>query len=283
MLRALPIATQEPSGFWAGEDLMEVLIRENKAEGLRFAAGIIARQVRTNPRCVLGLATGNTMVGVYQELVRLHEAGLDFSQVRSFNLDEYVGLAPDHPSSYHYFMRQHLFSKVAFGETHIPDGLAPDPPTCCDDYERKIKSAGGIDLQLLGLGEDGHIGFNEPTSSLSSRTRIKTLTPVTRSTNALEFPPGETIPAVVLTMGVGTIMDARHCLLLAFGPKKAAAVQAMVEGPVSAMCPASALQYHNRCTVILDQEAASQLTMREYFKAAEAGKPDWQKRLLEDR
>jgi glucosamine-6-phosphate deaminase len=261
---------------------MEVLIRDDKAEAIAMAARILASWVRRKPDCVLGLATGNTMVQVYAELVRLHESGVDFSRVRSFNLDEYVGLPPEHPASYHYFMEKHLFSKVRFGQTHVPDGMSPEPPYCCEDYEAKIRRAGGIDLQLLGLGEDGHIAFNEPTSSLASRTRIKTLTPVTKAVNAREFPEGETIPSQVLTMGVGTIMDARHVLLLAFGPKKAEAVAAMVEGPVTAMCPGSALQYHPRCTVLLDEEAASLLKMKDYFKAAESGKPPWQQRMLVD-
>lgn len=261
---------------------MEVLIRNDKAEAIAMAARILASWVRRKPDCVLGLATGNTMVGVYRELVKLHQSGVDFSRVRSFNLDEYVGLPPTHPSSYHFFMQEHLFSKVPFARTHVPNGMHPEPPDCCEDYEALITKEGGIDLQLLGLGEDGHIAFNEPTSSLSSRTRLKTLTPVTQSVNAREFPEGETIPTQVLTMGVGTIMDARHCLLLAFGPKKAGAVAAMVEGPVTAMCPASALQYHPRCTVLIDEEAASQLTMKDYFKAAESGKPPWQQRMLVD-
>lgn len=262
---------------------MEVLIRERKEDAVALAAQVVARQVRRQPRSVLGLATGNTMVALYGHLVELHRAGLDFSQVTSFNLDEYVGLPPEHPASYHYFMEKNLFSRVPFGATHVPDGMHAHPPECCDAYEQAIVAAGGIDLQLLGIGEDGHIAFNEPTSSLSSRTRLKTLTPMTRATNAREFPPGETIPAVVLTMGVGTIMESRHCLLLAFGAAKAPAVKAMIEGPISAMCPASALQYHNHTTVLLDEAAAAQLSMKDYFKAAEAGKPDWQKRLLEDR
>lgn len=261
---------------------MEVLIRENKADAMAMAARIIATWVRRKPDCVLGLATGNTMTEVYRELVQLHQSGVDFSRVRSFNLDEYVGLPPHHPASYHFFMEKHLFQHVRFARSYLPDGMASDPHAHCAQYEEWIRSEGGIDLQLLGIGEDGHIAFNEPTSSLASRTRLKTLTPVTKSTNAREFPEGETIPSQVLTMGVGTIMEARHCLLLAFGLKKAAAVKAMVEGPVSAMCPASALQYHNRCTLLLDEEAASGLSMREYFKAAESGKPEWQQKLLVD-
>lgn len=261
---------------------MEVLIRENKVEAMAMAARIIATWVHRKPDCVLGLATGNTMKEVYRELVELHRKGVDFSKVRSFNLDEYVGLKPDHPASYHYFMQQYLFQYVQFARSYLPDGMATDPHGHCEQYEALIRKEGGIDLQLMGIGEDGHIAFNEPTSSLASRTRLKTLTPVTIATNQLEFPPGETIPCQVLTMGVGTIMESRHCLLLAFGPKKAAAVKAMVEGPVSAMCPASALQYHNRCTVLLDEDAASGLSHKEYFKAAESGKPEWQQKLLVD-
>lgn len=261
---------------------MEVVIRERREDAIELAARVVARKVRIQPDCVLGLATGNTMTALYAELVKIHKQGLDFSEVRTFNLDEYVGIAPDHPASYHYFMRKHLFDHVPFGVTQIPNGMTPHPPDCCDAYERSILAAGGIDLQLLGIGEDGHIGFNEPTSSLSSRTRLKTLTPVTRNTNAAEFPEGETIPSLVVTMGVGTIMDARHCLLLAFGEKKARAVRNMIEGPISAMCPASALQYHPHCTVLLDDAAASELSMRDYFKFAESGKPEWQKRLLAD-
>lgn len=262
------------------EALLEVIILDTEEEGAALAARMIARQVREKPDSVLGLATGNSPVQVYRELVRMHrEEGLDFSRVTTFNLDEYVGLGPDHPCSYKYFMRENLFRHVNLdpSRTHVPDGLATDIPAFCAEYERQIAEAGGIDLQLLGIGQDGHIAFNEPTSSLSSRTRLKTLTPLTVSANRVCFPEGEEMPTHVLTMGVGTIMEARQCVLLAFGARKAPAVGRMVEGPVTAMAPASVLQFHRSAVVILDEEASKHLALRNYFRDVYRNKPEWQR------
>ena len=177
------------------------------------------------------------------------------------------------------YMWENLFRHVNIAEKniHIPDGLAKDIPQCCANYEKQIRAAGGIDVQLLGIGTDGHIGFNEPTSSLASRTRIKTLTPQTRKDNARFFGSEAAVPHHVITMGIGTILDARHCVLLAFGRNKARAVAAAVEGPVTAMNPASALQQHPQVTVLLDEAAASRLKLREYYRWVYENKPDWQK------
>jgi glucosamine-6-phosphate deaminase len=259
---------------------MEVVIKPDAASGCVLAAKIIARLVRSKPNCVLGLATGNTPKPMYAELVRMHKQdGLDLSRVTTFNLDEYVGLAPDHPQSYHHFMAVNFFDhvNVARGKIHIPDGMAKDVPAHCVEYEEQIKAAGGIDLQVLGIGLDGHIGFNEPTSALSSRTRIKTLTPKTVEENAQHFQDATRVPRHVITMGVGTIQDARQCLLLAFGERKSAVVAKMVEGPITAMIPASALQLHRSATAIIDEEAARRLMMVDYFRWVYANKPDWQK------
>lgn len=259
---------------------MEVIIKPDSASGCVLAAKIVARLVKTKPNCVLGLATGNTPMAMYRELVRMHkEEGLDFSRVRTFNLDEYVGLPPDHPQSYHHFMDVNLFNHVniARANIHIPDGMADDIPAHCVRYEEEIRAAGGIDLQVLGIGLDGHIGFNEPTSALSSRTRIKTLTPKTVEENAQNFQDVSQVPRHVITMGVGTIQDARQCLLMAFGERKSGVVAKMVEGPITAMIPASALQLHRNAIAIIDEEAARRLTLVDYYRWVYANKPAWQK------
>ena len=259
---------------------MEVIILQTSAEVVELGGKLLAQQISQKPDSVLGLATGATMHGVYTYLTERHEKdGLDFSQIKSFNLDEYYGLGPHHPCSYHTYMCQHLFDRVNIqpDNTRVPDGLAKDVEAHCREYEAAIEQAGGIDLQLLGLGEDGHIGFNEPSSSLSAGMRIKTLTPMTRRTNQRDFPPGETMPMHVLTLGVGNILAARRCVLLAHGAKKAPAIQAMVEGPITAMCPASALQQHRSTTVIVDEAAAAFLQLADYFRCVYEHKPDWQK------
>ncbi|MDT8390849.1 MAG: glucosamine-6-phosphate deaminase [Lentisphaeria bacterium] len=258
---------------------MEIIIQDRAAASATGAA-IIARLVRKKPNAVLGLATGSTPLPLYQELIRLHrEEGLDFSHVTTFNLDEYVGLAPDHPASYNAFMRENLFDHLNIPESsiHIPDGLAKDIPAHCQAYEDQIQAAGGIDLQVLGIGSDGHIGFNEPTSSLVSRTRIKTLTEETRQDNARFFSSIDDVPYHVLTMGVGTVMDSRVCLMLAFGEQKAAGVAAMVEGPISASIPATALQMHQHVHVLVDTAAAAKLKGKDYYQYVYDHKPDWQR------
>jgi glucosamine-6-phosphate deaminase len=258
---------------------MEIIILPTAEEASEVAARLVARQVREKPASVLGLATGSTPCKLYDLLARKHrEEGLDFAQVTSFNLDEYVGLGPNHLASYHRFMEENLFSHVNIPREriHIPDGLATDVPAHCAAYEKAIADAGGIDLQILGLGSDGHLGFNEPGSSLASRTRIKTLTERTRSDNARFFTAEEQVPHHVITMGLGTIMESRMCLLLAFGKAKAEAVAASVEGPVTANVPGSLLQFHPRTKVLLDAESASLLTRADYYQWVYKNKPSWQ-------
>ncbi len=258
---------------------MEVIILPTAEEASQVAARLVARQMREKPASVLGLATGSTPCNLYAELARMHSAkGLDFSNVTTFNLDEYIGLDPAHPASYHRFMDENFFAHVNIPREriHIPDGLARDVPAYCDAYEKAIHDAGGIDLQILGLGSDGHLGFNEPGSSLASRTRIKTLTERTRNDNARFFTGGQEVPHHVITMGLGTIIESRMCLLLAFGKAKAQAVAATVEGPVTASVPGSLLQFHPRAKVLLDAEAASSLTRAEYYKWVYQNKPTWQ-------
>jgi glucosamine-6-phosphate deaminase len=259
---------------------MEIIIEPDSQRASQLAARIVARTVREKPHAVLGFATGNTPLPLYRSLVRMHrEEGLDFSGLTSFNLDEYVGIPPAHPSSFHSYMWAHIFSGINLPKEriNIPDGLAADVPASCRKYEQAIRSAGGIDIQILGIGTNGHIGFNEPSSSLSSRTRIKTLTEETRREAAAAFGGEEAVPTHVITMGLGTIMESRMCLLLAFGRKKARAVALAAEGPVTAMVPGSVLQMHPRAILVLDREAAAELTMADYYLWVNEHKPDWQK------
>lgn len=247
---------------------MKVLICDDAPAAIARAAGQVIAAVAARPGLVLGLATGGTMLPVYDRLAAAHAAGeVSFAGVTTFNLDEYVGLAPDHPCSYHVYMRQAFFARVDIdpARTHLPRGDSGDPRAEGARYEARIAACGGIDLQLLGIGQNGHIGFNEPTSSLGSRTRIKTLTAGTRAANAPYFDRPEDIPVHAITMGIATILDARACLLLATGPSKAEAVAAMVEGPLSAACPASALQLHPAATVVLDRDAARGLRLTDYY------------------
>jgi len=241
---------------------MLLYIKESTEEMSKEGARIVAELMRKKPDCVLGFATGSTPLGMYKELIRLHQnEGLDFSKVTTFNLDEYVGIPPEHDQSYHYFMWENLFKFVNVNPryVHIPMGMAEDISAHCDWYEAQIKKFGGIDLQILGIGANGHIAFNEPGSSLGSRTRIKTLTGTTREANARFFKSPEEVPKYAITMGVGTIMDAKALLLLASGEAKAAAIKATVEGPITAMVPATIVQMHQHATVIVDKAAASQL------------------------
>jgi glucosamine-6-phosphate deaminase len=259
---------------------MEVLIRENADVGCVLGAKIIAKVVREKPDAVLGLATGRTPLRLYQELIRQHrEEGLDFSRVTTFNLDEYVGLPATHDQSYRWFMQENLFRHINIDpqRTHVPDGTAPDLHAECRGYEQKILDAGGIDIQRLGLGRNGHIGFNEPTGSLRSRTWIKILSEQTLRDNSAVFGSVENMPKHALTIGVGTILEARRCLLLAFGPAKVRAVEHMIEGPLSAICPGSTLQLHPRTTVILDENSAAGLRYADHYRWIDQNKFDWQK------
>ena len=255
---------------------MEIIIQPTPKAATALAAQLIENVLRSKRNAVLGLATGSTPLLLYQKLIGLK---LDWSKVTTFNLDEYVGLSPQDPQSYHHFMSKNLFRHVNIPgkNIHIPNGLAKNIPKFCMNYEKQIHAAGGIDLQLLGIGADGHIGFNEPTSSLLSRTRVKTLTPQTRRDNARFFTGKKNVPWHVITMGIGTILESRHCLLLAFGKNKARAVAKAVEGPISAMNPASMLQLHPRVTIFLDKAAASKLKLKNYYQQVYENKPDWQK------
>lgn len=259
---------------------MEILIRDTPETGCLLGAKIIAHVVREKPDAVLGLATGRTPLRLYQELIRLHrEEALDFSRITTFNLDEYVGLSGTHHQSYRWFMQENLFKHINIDvkNTHVPDGTAENLHDECRRYEQKIIDAGGIDLQLLGLGRNGHIGFNEPTSSLRSRTWIKILSEQTLEDNSEIFGSMEAMPKHALTMGVGTILDARRCLLLAFGPAKVRAVAAMIEGPLSSICPGSALQMHPRATVILDENSAGGLRYADDYRWIDQHKFEWQR------
>ena len=251
---------------------MEIIIQPTPEAATAIAARLIARLLKEKPDAVLGLATGSTPLPLYRALVDMQ---LDWSRVRTFNLDEYLGLAPEHPQSYHHFMWENLFRHVNIRpeNVHIPDGLAADVPAFCADYEARIRAVGGIDLQLLGIGSDGHIGFNEPSSSLASRTRIKTLTQRTRADNARFFASADEVPSHVITMGIGTIMEARTNLLLAFGAKKAQALAEAAEGPVTAMNPASALQLHRTTIFCIDEPAASALKRADYYRWVYDNKP----------
>jgi glucosamine-6-phosphate deaminase len=260
---------------------MEMIIQPDAHSASHAAARVVARLVREKPDAVLGLATGSTPLVLYRELIRMHrEDGLDFSRVSTFNLDEYIGLEKEHPQSYHTFMWDNLFCHINIQpeNVHIPDGMTPDVSAFCASYERDIVSAGGIDLQVLGIGSDGHVGFNEPTSSFASRTRIKTLTQQTVADNARFFNGDEgQVPHHCITMGIGTIMDARRNILLAFGEGKADAVAASVEGPVAAIMPASILQHHPDAKFFIDEPAAAKLQLADYYRWVYEGKPDWQR------
>ncbi|MFM2198665.1 MAG: Glucosamine-6-phosphate deaminase [Verrucomicrobiota bacterium] len=255
---------------------MEVIIQTTAGEAAAAAARLIAKHIRSKPDAVIGLATGSTPLPLYRELIG---KGLDWSRVTTFNLDEYIGLPREHPQSYHSFMWENLFRHTNIREqnVNIPDGNAADIAAHCAEYEGRIRAAGGIDIQVLGIGSEGHIGFNEPTSSLASRTRIKTLTTQTRDDNARFFGSPGQVPKHVITMGMGTIMEARQNILLAFGQNKAKAISGAVEGPITSINPASALQMHPVTKVFLDDAAASGLERASYFRWVYDNKPDWQK------
>ena len=250
---------------------MLIVIKKNYEEMSLEAARVVSETVREKPSSVLGLATGSSPLGVYKELIRMHKKeGLDFSKVTTFNLDEYIGLAPSHPQSYHYFMQESLFKYINVDERfiHIPSGMVDVTDIerihrYCGWYEEQISEGGGMDLQLLGIGANGHIGFNEPGSSLGARTRIKTLTQQTREDNARFFDNDmNKVPKYAITMGVGTIMESRIVLLIASGRQKAEAIKKTVEGPITAMVPASIVQMHRKAILVVDEEAGSLLSLQ---------------------
>ncbi|MHC4717930.1 MAG: glucosamine-6-phosphate deaminase [Planctomycetota bacterium] len=255
---------------------MEVVICPTYEEMSIQAAGEVAWLMNTKPNAVLGLATGSTPLALYNELVRMHkEEGLDFSQVTTFNLDEYVGLSDNHAQSYHYFMRENLFQHINVPpqNTHVPSGTTRNHVAFCEWYERRIVECGGIDLQVLGIGGDGHIAFNEPGSSLGSRTRIKTLAKQTIDDNARFFDKPEDVPIYAITMGVGTILEARKLVLVANGQSKADAIAEAIEGPVTSKITASAMQLHSNSVIFIDEAAAGKLEMADYYRWIQANKP----------
>lgn len=259
---------------------MEVVIQSDAAAIAELVADEIEQLLLTKPDAVLGLATGSSPLAIYDELVRRHRAGrISFARARAFMLDEYVGLPEDHPERYRNVIDREFTSQVDFppGAVQGPDGNRADLEAACADYEAAIAAAGGVDLQVLGIGTDGHIAFNEPGSSLASRTRIKTLTGQTRTDNARFFDDDiEQVPRHCLTQGLATIMSAAHLVLVATGTGKAEAVHQLIEGPVSAMWPATIMQHHPHATVLVDDAAASRLQLGAYYREVYANKPAWQ-------
>jgi glucosamine-6-phosphate deaminase len=249
---------------------MLVVLKKDKEEISRQTARMIAGAVKRKPSMVLGLATGGTMIGVYKELVKIHkEEGVDFSRVVTFNLDEYLGLSAKHTQSFRYFMQENFFSRVNVRaeNIHVPDGtITGEFEKYCAGYEQSIRDAGGIDLQLLGIGRNGHIGFNEPMSSLASRTRLKVLSSETIGDNRKSFGAEEAIPKCAITVGTGTILEARKILLVATGASKASAIERAIEGPIAAAVTASVLQLHPDVTFLIDEPAGAELKQREYYK-----------------
>mgnify|MGYP006285704459 CR=1 FL=1 len=248
---------------------MRLFIASDYDEMSDRAAEIVTGAIEAKPDLVLGLATGSTPEGLYERLVHAHqEEGLDFSTVTTVNLDEYVGLGPDHPQSYRHFMNDHLFDhiNVPIENTHVPDGTAECLTAECERYERMIGDLGGIDLQVLGVGRDGHLAFNEPGTSLASATHVTMLAQETVEDNARFFEGADEVPRFAVTMGIGTILRARRCVFLAAGAGKADAVRAAVEGPVTSMVTASALQMHPDTVAIVDEEAAGKLERTDYYR-----------------
>ncbi len=247
---------------------MEVLILEDETAVAIQGAMLVVELIEKKSNAVLGLATGRTPIQLYSNLINYYKQGrISFEHIQTFNLDEYYGLSENHPSNFRQFMQRHLFDHIDIEttNTHLPNSNSNNPRLVGPAYEALIKASGGIDLQILGIGRNGHIGFNEPSSSLASRTRIKTLTNSTLQDNQLGSGKEE-LPDMAITMGIGTIMDARRVLLLAVGKNKATPVRNAVEGPISSMSPASALQAHQYVTVILDEDAASDLKLRDYYR-----------------
>ena len=257
---------------------MEVVPAASVDEVAMLAADAIEALVRARPSCVLGLATGSSPVPAYAELVARRRAGRgpSYDGVRAFLLDEYVGLPPGHPQSYRATIARELTDDLGIPADRVHGPDPADPQTAGAAYEQALTDAGGVDLQVLGIGSDGHLAFNEPGSSLASLTRIKTLTDTTRRDNARFFGSVDAVPKHVLTQGLATILRARHLLLVATGAGKASAVAAAVEGPITASCPASVLQLHPHATVLLDPDAAARLSRGDYYREVFESKPDWQ-------
>jgi glucosamine-6-phosphate deaminase len=258
---------------------VEVVIVPTADDAARIVADVVVQLVDRRPHAVLGLATGSSPLGAYRLLIAEHRAGrVSFAACRAVLLDEYVGLPPDHPEAYRSVIRREFADHVDLPPENLygPEVWADDLPAACARYDRLLADLGGVDLQLLGIGSDGHVGFNEPGSSLRSRTRVKTLTKATRRDNARFFASAEEVPRHVVTQGLGTIGDARHVVLIATGAVKAEPVVRAVEGPLAAVCPASVLQLHPHATVVLDEAAAGGLRLADYYREAYAGKPSWQ-------
>jgi glucosamine-6-phosphate deaminase len=257
---------------------MEVVPLSSVDELAALAASTIEALVRANPAAVLGLATGSSPVPAYAELIARHRTGSgpSYDEVTAFLLDEYVGLPPGHPQSYRATIARELTDDLGLAAERVHGPDPTDVRTAGASYEAELVAAGGVDLQVLGIGGDGHLAFNEPGSSLSSTTRLKTLTEETRRDNARFFDSLDEVPRHVLTQGLGTILRARHLLLIATGAGKAAAIAAAVEGPLTASCPASVLQLHPHATVLLDPEAASELERADHYREVYASKPEWQ-------
>jgi glucosamine-6-phosphate deaminase len=259
---------------------VEVIILPTPEDVGRVAAARVAAVVARKPDAVIGLATGSSPSGLYADLRRRVDAEeVSFAEARGFALDEYVGIPLAHPESYASVIARDVVRPLGFdpARVRVPDGRAADLRQAAEDYERAIREAGGIDVQILGIGANGHIGFNEPTSSLASRTRIKTLAPATRAANARFFDHADEVPTHCMTQGLGTILDARELVLVAQGEGKAAAVAGAVEGPLSAFVPGSALQLHPRAVVVVDEAAASRLALADYYRHTYEGKPEWQR------
>jgi glucosamine-6-phosphate deaminase len=259
---------------------MEVVLLPSAEDAACLLADTIEALVRRRPDAVLGLATGSSPMLTYRKLLDRRRAGTgpSYAQVRAFLLDEYVGLPPGHEQSYRATIARELTSHLDIdpANVHAPEGAAQDIAAAGPRYDAAIAAAGGVDLQVLGIGTDGHLAFNEPGSSLASRTRLKTLTARTREDNARFFGGADRVPRHVLTQGLGTILEARHLVLVANGAGKAKAVAAAVEGPLTASCPASTLQLHPHATVLVDDAAGAQLSRRDYYRETYAGKPPWQ-------
>jgi glucosamine-6-phosphate deaminase len=259
---------------------VEVVITPTADDAARVVADVVAQLVDRRPQAVLGLATGSSPLGAYRLLIAEHRAGrVSFAACRAVLLDEYVSLPPDHPEAYRSVIRREFADHVDLPPDSLygPDVWADDLPAACTRYDRLLADLGGVDLQLLGIGSDGHVGFNEPGSSLRSRTRVKTLTKATRRDNARFFASARDVPRHVVTQGLGTIGDARHVVLIATGAAKAEPVAHAIEGPLAAVCPASVLQLHPHATVVVDEAAAGGLQLAGYYREAYAGKPPWQR------